>query len=116
MHAAAEDLDFGQWNHRLGRVAEQMRIERPARRIGRRVQCRHRHRDQRIAAEPALLRRTVERDQHPVDHRLIGRILPGQRRRDLAIDGGHSALHIAPKARPTVTSHPSSVAPTSTGM
>jgi hypothetical protein len=37
------------------------------RRIGGGVQRRHRHCDQRVAAEPALLRRAVEVDQQPVD-------------------------------------------------
>src|SRR5204863_8008999 len=34
MRAAAKDLDLGQWHNRLGLRAEQIRIKRPAYRVG----------------------------------------------------------------------------------
>ena len=74
MRAAAKDLDLGQWHNRLGLLAEQIRIKRPAYRVGGSMQCRHRHRDKRIAAEPFFLGRAVERDQHAVDRALVGRV------------------------------------------
>ena len=72
MRAAAENLDFRQRHHRLAAVAEQIGIERLAVRRGGGVQRGHRYRDQRIAAEPAFLRRAVERDQRAVDRGLVG--------------------------------------------
>ena len=72
MRAAAENLDFRQRHHRLGAVAEQIGIKRLSVRGGGGVQRGHRYRDQRIAAEPAFLRRAVERDQRAVDRGLVG--------------------------------------------
>jgi hypothetical protein len=58
--------------------------ERVASRGG--VQHRERRRDQRIAAEPRLVARAVERDQRLVDRLLVGGVAARQRACDLAVD------------------------------
>ena len=95
MRAAAENLDFRQRQHRFGRLAEQIGVERLAGCCGGRMQHRHRHRDQRIAAEPPLLRGAVELDQRTVDRRLVGGVMPGQRSGDFLVNRGDGMLHIA---------------------
>ena len=53
-----------------------------------------RNRDQRIAAEPLLVRRAVEGDQLGVDRGLVERIAPDQRGRDFSCDPGKRVLHV----------------------
>ena len=50
--------------------------------------------DQRVAAEAGLARRAVESDERVVDPCLIGDVQSGQRRGDLAIDGGDRARDV----------------------
>ena len=45
-----------------------------------------RHGENRVGAQPRLVRRAVERDQHPVERRLAGGVLTAHRGRDLAVD------------------------------
>ena len=49
---------------------------------------RERDAEQRVGAEPALVRGAVELDHRPVERALLGRPGPGQRRGDLAVDVG----------------------------
>jgi len=68
------------------------------------MQCRHRHRDHRIAAEPRLVRRAVQFDQFAVDRILIGDRHGSERRGDLAVDIRHCALDPVPaKSRSTIS-------------
>ena len=73
------------------RLAEQIAPERLAARRGGGVQRRHRNRDQRVAAEPRLARRAVERDQAPSIAAWSAASMPGQRRGDFAVDRGDRA-------------------------
>lgn len=73
--AAAENLNFGERQHRLP-IAEQIGIERPSLRSSGGMEDRHRYRHQRIAAEPAFIGRAVEHDQHVIDLGLRSRVAP----------------------------------------
>ena len=53
---------------------------------GRGVRGGQRHRQQRVGAQPRLVRRPVERDQHPVQRRLAGRVLAADGGGDLPVD------------------------------
>ena len=55
---------------------------------------RHRRRDDRVAAEPRLVRRAVERDQRGVVAGLVEHAAAGQRGGDFAVHRGERALHV----------------------
>ena len=66
----------------LGQVA----VERLAGVDRRRLRRRQRDAEDRVGAEPALVRRAVELDHRLVEGALLGGARPGQRRGDLAVD------------------------------
>jgi hypothetical protein len=53
---------------------------------GGRVGGRQRDGEDRVGTQPRLVRRSVERDQHPVQRRLAGGVLAAYGGRDLAVD------------------------------
>ena len=69
-----------------------MRVQRHACGRRRRRAPRHRDAEQRVGAEPALVRRAVERDHRLVDRPLIGGACR-DRLRDLAVDVGDRLQH-----------------------
>ena len=74
-------------------VAAEVAVEPPAarRRLG--VRRAQRHREDRVGAEAALVRRAVDLDQARVERRLVGEGLPDQGRAQLAIDVGDGVAH-----------------------
>jgi hypothetical protein len=62
-----------------------MFVERPSRSGRRGVRRGHRDAEQRVGAQPGLVRRAVERKKALVQRPLVGR-LAAQRRRDLVVD------------------------------
>ena len=87
VRAAVQDV-----HHRnrqsAGVDAAQIAIQRGALRRGRRARYRHRRRQHRVRAQIALVGRAVEIDHDPVDLRLQGGIVPGQRLFDGPVDVG----------------------------
>ncbi len=80
---------------RLG--AAQVAIEREAGCVRRSLRHRKRHAEDRIGAEPRLVRRTVERLERVVDAALVLGIHAAQRVVDLALHRGHRAEHALAK-------------------
>ena len=78
----------------IGRPARQMRVERQAGVARRCVQYSHRDGDRCVAAEPRLLRRPVQPDQHLIDPGLIRRIATAQRLRNIRTDVVHGTAHV----------------------
>ena len=91
MGAAAENLDFGERNADF-RVACEIAPQRRARVRRGGMEHRHRHRDDRVRTEPRLVRRAVEVTKRGVDRRLLARVHPGDRIRDLRPDPGDRAI------------------------
>ncbi len=85
VRAAAEDLDL-RHRERDGPVAGEIAPERHRARRRGRVRDGERHRHRRVAPEPSLVRRAVERDERGVDARLVERIAPFERLQDRADD------------------------------
>ena len=77
VRAAAEDLHFRQRQADAAGLRE-VRVQRHAVRGGGRVQHRHRGRDHGVSAEPRFGRGAIERDQIPVDRRLVECVAPDQ--------------------------------------
>src|SRR4029453_10222936 len=92
VYAAIEDV-----HHRYGkkprRRSADITVERRALRGGRGLGNRERDSEDRVGAEPALVRRTVERDERLVDLRLRFRIHAADGIENLAIDGGDGFAH-----------------------
>ena len=85
---AVDDVEAGHRQQRRVAAAE-MPVQRDAGRRGRRPRRRHRHAENRVGAEPGLVRGAVEFDQPPVEPALVRRVVPGERPADLAVDVGH---------------------------
>src|SRR3954471_14869564 len=73
---------------RAADVAEQREVAGVGRRAG---NC-ERDAEDRVGAEPALLRRAVEVDEHLVDQSLLRRLVTDQLGRDLVLDGRDGAF------------------------
>ena len=83
-HRDREDVRVGSADPRVQRLAC--------------IRCRRLRRgkraaENRVRAEPPLVRRAVRLDENPVDLRLIGGIHPGKRGRELAVHVAHRLRH-----------------------
>ena len=98
MSAAAENLDFGQWNpHRA--AASEIAPQRFAGSGGGRMERSHGHCNNGIGAEAGLVRRAVQFGERAVDIGLIANIFANQRRSDFVSDPGDRAGYtVAAKA------------------
>ena len=85
VRAAVDDVHHRD-RQRCGADAAQIAVERRALRGGGGARGGHGDRQDRVGAEPALVRRAVERDHDAVDLGLLGGVLAVQRRGDLAVD------------------------------
>ena len=92
MHAAVDDVHH---RHRQrARVdAADMAIQRDAQILRRGLRGGQRHRQDRVRAEPRLVRGAVEVDQDFVDLHLLGRVHAADRVEDLAFDIADRGLH-----------------------
>ena len=77
-------------HHRYGQDVGALPAEVSPQRLallgGRRVGRGERHRQDRVRAQPGLVRGAVEGDQHPIERRLGARVLTPDGGRDLAVD------------------------------
>ncbi len=86
MHPAIDDIHHRHRQHVRGRSAD-VAVERQPARLGRGLGARHRHAEDGVGSEPALVLGSVELDEGRVDPALILGIHAGKRIEDLAIDG-----------------------------
>ena len=92
MLPAVDDVEAGDRQQRRV-VAAEMPVQGDARGRGRGAGRRHRHAENRVGAEPGLVRSAVEIDHAPVETALVAGVVAGQSAVDLAVDVGHRLLN-----------------------